>query len=63
VAFELGGMGWRRERRKRGQEKEEEWVKRMSCHGGGVYMAGRNIKYLKYTTGKVAKKAVRGRVN
>jgi hypothetical protein len=56
-------MGWRRERRKRGQEKEEEWVKRMSCHGGGVYMAGRNIKYLKYTTGKVAKKAVRGRVN
>ena len=38
-----------------GEEDELPW--------GGVYMAGRNIKYLKYTTGKVAKKAVRGRVN
>ena len=55
-----------------GEEREGKEVRKRRKNGGrgraamgarGWCMAGRNIKYLKYTTGKVAKKAVRGRVN
>lgn len=64
MASELPGTGWRRERRKKARKRRKNGGRGRAAMGArGWCMAGRNIKYLKYTTGKVAKKAVRGRVN